>query len=42
MLGIENTKMNKTKFPCSLRVGGGEGVAYGESKELIAVSYEKQ
>lgn len=42
MLGIENIKMNKTKFPCSLKVGGLEGKANAESKVLIAVLYEKQ
>lgn len=42
VLGIENIKMNKTKFPCSLKAGGLEGMANAKSKNLIAVLYEKQ
>lgn len=41
MLGIENIKMNKTSSVLS-KVGGLEGMANTESKNLTAVSYEKQ
>lgn len=32
MLGIENIKMNKTKFPCSLRARDGEGWQMGKQR----------
>lgn len=38
MLGIENIKMNKTKFSCPQTVG--EGGVWG-SKDFITVPYDK-